>query len=112
MTLVVGGAGACLQITEIQDFKDNNGNAIVPTAQNTGRNVNVGGDSGGGSEKLCAGESLSSSTFLLQHILELRAKLNSILGVRSFNEKLAISSRRAIKLNCICMLGMHLTVAS
>jgi len=50
VTLVVSGASACLQITEIQDFEDDNGNSIVPTVQNVGGNVNVGGGGSGGSE--------------------------------------------------------------
>ena len=43
MSLVVSGAGACLQITEIQDFSDDEGNAIVPTVNNVGGNSNVVG---------------------------------------------------------------------
>ena len=43
MSLVVSGAGACLQITEIQKISDDEGNAIVPTVNNVGGNSNVGG---------------------------------------------------------------------
>lgn len=48
---MISGAGACLQITEIEDLEDNNGNEIVPTVQNGGGNMNVVGGGGGGSEE-------------------------------------------------------------
>ena len=48
---MISGAGACLQITEIEDLKDNNGNEIVPTVQNGGGNMNVVGGGGRGSEE-------------------------------------------------------------
>ena len=51
ITLVISGAGACLQITEIEDLEDNNGNEIVPTVQNGGGNMNVVGGGSGGSEE-------------------------------------------------------------
>lgn len=49
MSLVIIGKGAYLQITQIQDFIDDSGNAILPNVQKVGGgNDNVGGGCGGG----------------------------------------------------------------
>lgn len=42
MYLVVSGAGLCLQITEIHDFADDEGNTIVSTVRNVGGTDNDG----------------------------------------------------------------------